>query len=481
MRYTHLKYMTSSLLLLLFAALFSCEGDNVKPVTPDGPAGSGLQNIQSQAQTKVVTGAERLVNEQLDRLQGKRVAIVANQTSLVFGETHLVDTLHSSGINIVKVFAPEHGFRGDHSAGAKVSDSKDAKTGIPIVSLYGSNKKPSAAQLADVDIVLFDIQDVGARFYTYISTMSYVMEACAEQKKQFTVLDRPNPNGWYVEGPVLEKGLESFVGLHRVPIVHGMTVGEYARMVNGEGWLKDDAKCVLEVLTCEGYRHAMQWEETGLPWVAPSPNLPTEYSAYLYPVFCWFEGMPVSVGRGTDAPFEQFGAPWHRGYHYQVRKDSADGETGGFQAFGLQMEYTRFTPRSIPGVADSPKFMGEECYGALPLNRVPGDRLFKAGLAFLKNFEEETHNVDFKGKLFIPFFKNLTGSKALPEQILGNVPETEIYDSWQPAIGHFKVIRRKYLLYPDFENESENLQPAGREGPPVNAGGDGVDEDEEDE
>ena len=457
MRNYQIRFMTTSLLLLLFSFLLSCEGDNVKPVTPNGPAGSGMSALESQPAQTVVTGAERLLSEQMKRFEGKRIAIVANQTSLVFGNTHLVDTLHAAGVNITKVFAPEHGFRGNHDAGAKVSNSKDEKTGIKIESLYGSKKKPTTAQLSDVDIVLFDIQDVGARFYTYISTMSYVMEACAEQKKPVIVLDRPNPNGWYVEGPVMEKGLESFVGMHQVPIVHGMTIGEYARMVNGEGWLKGGVKCVLDVVECLNYDHGMQWAQTGLDWVPPSPNLATEYSAYLYPVLCWFEGMPVSVGRGTETPFEVFGAPWHRGYHYQVRKDSALGdEAGGFQLYGLQLEYTQFTPESIPGKSANPKFKGETCYGARPLSRVDGQSLFKAGLSLLKNMEEETHNVDdFKGPLFIPFFKNLTGSKALPEQILKQMDEDEIWETWQPGIGQFKVIRRKYLLYPDFEAVDE--------------------------
>lgn len=448
--------MTTSLLLLLFGLFFACESDNVKPVTPNGPAGSGLNALESETSKTVVTGAEKLISEQMNRLEGKRIALVANQTSLVFGGMHLVDTLHNAGVNIVKVFAPEHGFRGDHGAGAKVSNSKDEKTGIQIESLYGSKKKPTTAQLADVDLVLFDIQDVGARFYTYISTMSLVMEACAEQKKPFIVLDRPNPNGWYVEGPVMEKGLESFVGMHQVPIVHGMTVGEYARMVNGEGWLKGGVKCVLDVVNCEHYTHDMQWAQTGLEWIAPSPNLPTEYSAYLYPVLCWFEGMPVSVGRGTETPFEVFGAPWHKGYHYQVRKDSVmEDEGGGFQLYGLQFEYTQFTPVSIPGKAANPKFKDETCYGARPLSRIDGAGLFKAGLSLLKNWEEETHNVNYQGKLFKPFFKNLTGSKALPEQILKQMDEDEIYEAWQPSIGQFKVTRRKYLLYPDFEGEDE--------------------------
>lgn len=444
---------TKSILLFfaLFLAISACESDTVQPnASSQNP--NGLESLQKNVREKVVTGAESLIQSRLSLVKGTRVAIVANQTSLVFDGTHLVDTLQALGINIVKVFAPEHGFRGDHDAGAQIKDSKDAKTGIPIVSLYGKNKKPSAGQLADVDLILFDIQDVGARFYTYISTLSYVMEACAEQKKSLMVLDRPNPNGWYVEGPVLEKGMESFVGMHQIPIVHGMTMGEYANMVNGEGWLKGGVRCILEVVPCQHYEHAMKWEDTQLPWVAPSPNLPTPNSAYLYPMLCWFEGMPVSVGRGTDEPFEIFGAPWHQGYRYQVRKDSVmNDEGGGFQNFGLKFEYLRFTPRSIPGKSSNPKFKGKECYGARPINQVSGDNLFKAGLALLKNFQTETGNVNYTSPLFKPFFNTLIGTKKLAQQIKDGVSEEEIWDSWQAQVGKFKATRRKYLLYKDFE------------------------------
>ncbi len=445
--------------LLMVPAVSSCSQDNVSPngAGAGGTNPNGLQAPGSKAEAPtVITGAEVLVTEELDRIRDKKIAIVANHTSLVFGGTHLVDTLHALGIKVVKVFAPEHGFRGDHDAGAKVDASTDQKTGIKIESLYGSKKKPSIQQLADVDMVLFDIQDVGARFYTYISTMSYVMEACAEQKKQFLVLDRPNPNGWYTDGPVLEAGMESFVGMHQIPIVHGMTVGEYAKMVNGEGWLKDGVKTVMDVIPCKHYDHNLHWEDTGLEWVAPSPNLATAHSAYLYPIFCWFEGMPVSVGRGTDQAFEMVGAPWHAGYQYQIKKDSiTESEVpGSYQSFGLQFEYLKFTPRSIPGKSTKPKFMDQACFGARGVNEVDGKSTFLAGIAMVKNFHTESGNSEtFKGPLFQPFFSKIAGTKSLQGQIEKGMTEAEIYESWQPALAKFKLVRRKYLMYEDYESQ----------------------------
>lgn len=436
---------------LLAALLFlgSCDGKPQKAVStpPDTLSRSGTP----PAPTRVVTGAERLLSEKLDLLKGRRVAIVANHTSLVHNGTHLVDTLHSLGINIKRVFAPEHGFRGDHDAGKHVSNTKDTKTGLPLVSLYGANKKPSVAQLADVDIVLFDIQDVGARFYTYISTLTYVMEACAEQKKTLLVLDRPNPNGWYVEGPVLEEGYQSFVGMHKVPTAHGMTVGEYAQMVNQEGWLKGGVKCLVEVITAKGYSHAMRWEQTGLPWVPPSPNLPTEYSAYLYPMLCWFEGMDVSIGRGTPYPFEILGAPWHQGYHNSIRADSFDQmpSPSRFKYYGLEAEYIQFTPRSTPGKSQNPDFQDQVCYGAHFLNRVDGKELFMAGIALAKNLVLESNNVSLKAPLFKDSFSLLMGSNKMEKMLLAKQSEDEIYASWQAELGKFKIMRRKYLLYPE--------------------------------
>jgi uncharacterized protein YbbC (DUF1343 family) len=261
------------------------------------------------------------------------VAIVANHTSMV-GNTHLVDTLLKLKVDVKKVFAPEHGFRGIADAGERVNTAVDEKTGLPIISLYGKNKKPTADQLKDVDVILFDIQDVGARFYTYISTMTYVMEAAAENNKQVIVLDRPNPNGHYVDGPVLQKELKSFVGMHPVPIVHGMTVGEYAQMVNGEKWMANGVQCKLKVIPVEKYDHLTLYE---VP-IPPSPNLKSMNAIYLYPTTCLFEGTCLSVGRGTDDPFTMAGHPGYNVYSYQ------------------------FTPVSKPG-AKEPKFKDEVCYG----------------------------------------------------------------------------------------------------------------------
>jgi uncharacterized protein YbbC (DUF1343 family) len=437
--------------LLAAAMWFGACG--TKPGTSEiGPQDSVTRGGGKSAPTSTETGAQRLLAERMSLIKGKRVAVVANHTSLV-GGVHLVDSLKSLGINVRKVFAPEHGFRGDHDAGKHVSNSKDIKTGIPLVSLYGSNKKPTAAQLADVDIVLFDIQDVGARFYTYISTMSYVMEACAEFKKPFVVLDRPNPNGWYVDGPVLKEGFQSFVGLHKVPVVHGMTVGEYAKMVNEEGWLKGGARCLLEVIPCTNYTHSMHWDETGLDWVPPSPNLETPHSAYLYPMLCWFEGMAVSVGRGTATPFELLGAPWHEGYRTSLRRDSIQQATqpSRFQYYGLEAEYIRFTPRAIPHKSMQPDFKDKECFGARFLNEVGGKELMLAGIALAKNLELETHNVTMKEPLFRESFPLLTGSNLMEKQIKQQLDDQAIYDSWQTDLGKFRSMRLKYLLYPDFK------------------------------
>ncbi len=416
--------------------------------------------VTSGITSRVRTGAEVLITDRIQQLTNKRIAIVANNTSLVFakdslgtGSVHLVDTLHKRGIQIAKVFAPEHGFRGDQDAGKHVANSKDPSTGIPIVSLFGTSKKPKPEQLAGIDLVVFDIQDVGARFYTYISTMSYVMEACAEQKIPVMILDRPNPNGWYVEGPVMEDAYRSFVGMHRVPVAHGMTIGEYALMVNGEGWLAGGKKCILDVVKCAGYEHNLTWTQTGLVWVPPSPNLSTEYSAYLYPMLCWFEGLKVSVGRGTAHPFEMLGAPWHRGYQHEVEKDSILklSPPSRLNMHGLEAEYLKFTPRSTPGKSLNPDFQDQKCYGVHFRNRVGGKDLFLAGIALLKNMEEESKNVGNNATVYQPSFNLLLGNNTMRTQLKQGKSETEIYQSWQPALGRFKVVRQKYLLYPDFD------------------------------
>ncbi|MFI5221966.1 MAG: exo-beta-N-acetylmuramidase NamZ domain-containing protein, partial [Bacteroidia bacterium] len=283
-----------------------------------------------KANAGIITGAQQ-TQAYLPLIKGKNISLVVNQTSMI-GEKHLVDSLLSLNIRIKKIFAPEHGFRGDHGAGEKIKSTIDTKTGLPIISLYGEHKKPTLADLNETDIVIFDIQDVGARFYTYISTLHYVMEACAELNKELIILDRPNPNGHYVDGPVLDMKFKSFVGMHPVPVVHGMTIGEYAKMINGEKWLLNGVQCKLKIIELKNYTHDSMYR---LP-VRPSPNLPTMGSIYLYPSLCFFEGTNYSVGRGTDKPFECLGKP------------------------GMTQGNYRFIPRSVAGVADHPPFEGKE-------------------------------------------------------------------------------------------------------------------------
>jgi len=401
-----MKLIVASLFLLITVPLFPQEYK--KTITRD------------KTDIDIRTGAAQ-TDKYLSRLNGKTVAVVANQTSRV-GKTHLIDTLLSLGININKVFAPEHGFRGMADAGEHVKNFKDKKTGLPIVSLYGGNKKPTANDLRNIDVVLFDIQDVGVRFYTYISTMHYVMEACAENNKDFIVLDRPNPNGFYVDGPVLETKYKSFVGMHPVPLVHGMTIAEYAKMINGEGWLKNGIKCKLNYILCEGYSHKDHYQ---LP-VKPSPNLPDMAAVYLYPSVGLFEGTVISVGRGTDKPFKVIGHP------------------------ELKNTKFNFTPVSVPG-ATNPPYKGEVCYG-FDLSDF-GDIYIKSYgeiylywlMSIYENFPEKEEFFNSNG-----FFNLLAGNSTLKQQIIEEKSESEITQSWQEGLVNFKKTRKKYLLYPDF-------------------------------
>ncbi|OUJ74343.1 hypothetical protein BXP70_10585 [Hymenobacter crusticola] len=362
------------------------------------------------------TGAEQL-ERYLPQLKGRRAGLVVNQTSRL-GRSHLVDTLLTQGIQVKTIFAPEHGFRGDADAGATIHDGLDARTKLPVLSLYGANKKPSKEQLAAVDIVVFDIQDVGTRFYTYISTLHYVMEACAENRKPLLVLDRPNPNGWYVDGPIREAGLESFVGLDPLPIVHGLTVGELARMINGEKWLPNGAQCPLTVIPMQGYTHATRYS---LP-VRPSPNLPNDRAIALYPSLCLFEGTDVSVGRGTDTPFQLLGSP-------------TQPSTRPY----------RFTPQPTAGAA-KPMHVNVPCYGQDLTKPQAGE---KPGftLAYVLNYYQQS---TAKDKFFNNFFERLAGTKALRGQIEAGKSEQEIRQSWEPGLSQFKQARKKYLLYTDF-------------------------------
>lgn len=364
-------------------------------------------------------GAERM--EVVTRLlKDKKVGLVVNQTSILESQqVHLLDALLAEGIEVKKVFAPEHGFRGTADAGEQINDSRDIKTGVPIISIYGKNKKPTAAQLEDLDVVVFDIQDVGARFYTYISTLHYVMEACAENGKEFIVLDRPNPND-FVDGPVREEGLQSFVGMDPLPLLHGLTVGELAWMINKEGWLKTTPDtCRLHIVKMENWRHG---DPYWLP-VKPSPNLPNDQAIRLYPSLCFFEATNVSVGRGTYFPFQVIGYP--------------DKKYGDFS----------FTPISLPGFDTNPLQKNKECYG-VDLREYP----FEGGLTL--RFFLDFYAKAGKDQAFFfarpQWFDLLAGTKKLRFQIVRGLTEEEIRASWQPALNEYKKMRKKYLLYPDY-------------------------------
>ena len=356
----------------------------------------------------IITGAER-VNKYLPLINNKQVAIVGNQTSMI-NDIHLVDSLISYKINITKVFSPEHGFRGNEDAGALIKDDIDSTTKLPIISLYGKNKKPSNDDLEDVDIILFDIQDVGVRFYTYISTLHYVMEAAAENNIELIVLDRPNPNGHYIDGPVREEKYKSFVGMHPVPIVYGMTIGEYAQMINGEQWISQ--KCNLKVIKLVGYNHHSHYD---LP-IKPSPNLPNSRSINLYPSLCLFEGTNISVGRGTNFPFQHFGSPY------------------------IKSNYS-FTPKSGKG-SKFPKHENKICYGTDL--RFQENYMSNINLVWLINCYNECPN---KEDFFNSFFDKLAGNEKLRKQIYEGKEISEIINSWQKDLNKFKKIRAKYLMY----------------------------------
>lgn len=375
--------------------------------------------ITARAQ-EILPGA-RLMSNYLPLVQGKRVAVVANHTTLV-GSKHLVDTLLSAGVTVKKIFSPEHGFRGDIEAGELIGNYTDKVTGLPVISLYGGSKKPKPADLSDVDVVIFDLQDVGVRFYTYISTMHYVMEACAENNKPLIILDRPNPNGFYVDGPVLDTAYRSFVGMHPVPLVHGMTIGEFAQMINAEGWLKGKIQCNLTVIPCRGYTHSMT---TALP-VRPSPNLPNHLSILLYPSLGLFEGTVVSVGRGTDYPFQVFGFP-------------------NFPDKGF-----RYIPVEKRGASLNPPYKGKPVYG-IDLRDYSVNYFLDRREIILDWLIYSYNNYPEKDKFFNNFFNLLAGTSLLRQQIESGLTPSEIRATWQPALEQFKLLRKKYLLYPDFE------------------------------
>ena len=367
---------------------------------------------------QVKTGADRTAHY-FPMLKEKSVGLVANHTSMV-GQTHLADTLLGAGIRLIKIFAPEHGFRGDADAGAEIENTMDRKTGIPVISLYGSKTKPGPDDLKGIEIMVYDIQDVGVRFYTYISTLHYIMEACAVSDIPLLVLDRPNPLGFYVDGPVLDTAFGSFVGMHPIPVVYGMTVGELAQMINGEGWLAQGLKCNLKVIPCGEYDHNTYYT---LP-VNPSPNLNTMEAIYLYPSMCFFEGTVMSLGRGTPFPFRVAGHP-----SYPVRTFS-------------------FVPSANSGNKD-PKFRDKTCYG-IDLRMKTVSQLREMRGLNLEWLISAYRNMGLGESFFSDYIDKLAGSDKLKEQILSGWSETQIKQSWQADLARFGTIRKKYLLYGDF-------------------------------
>jgi uncharacterized protein YbbC (DUF1343 family) len=368
---------------------------------------------------KIIVGANQ-TETYLPILKGKRVAVVANQTSVLFKNqsyTHIVDSLLNLNINIKKVFAPEHGFRGTADAGEIIKDGLDTKTGLPIISLYGKNKKPSAAQLKDVDIVIFDIQDVGARFYTYISSLHYVMEACAEQNIQVLVLDRPNPNGHYIDGPILEKEHQSFVGMHPVPVIHGMSIGEYAQMINGQGWLENNMKVALKVIPVKNYTRKTPYS---LP-IKPSPNLPNDIAINLYPSLCFFEGTNVSIGRGTEKQFQIIGIPIATAPNFDFK----------------------FTPQPNKG-AKYPKHEGQLCYG---YDLSHHKELSSLDLNWLIEFYTINKTYNNGTAFFTDFFTTLAGTKKLQKQIEEGMNAKEIKKTWEAGLDSYNAMRNAYLIY----------------------------------
>lgn len=365
----------------------------------------------------IVTGAAQ-TERYLPLLKDKKVALVVNPSSRI-GSQHLVDSLIALNIAVELIFTPEHGFRGDADAGEELSNSTDQRTGIAIHSLYGKQFKPSPESMENIDIIIFDIQDVGTRCYTYLSTLHYVMEACAEAKKKLIVFDRPNPNGFYVDGPVLDTAFSSFVGLHPIPLVYGMTIGEYSKMINGEKWLKNGIQCDLEVISMQEYTHRSSYT---LP-VKPSPNLNSQESIYLYPSLCLFEGTAISMGRGTMLPFRQLGHPkLNSAYRYS------------------------FIPKTIPGMSKNPPYEGKQCYG-ISLKAMNTDYFMKQNQIDIHWLIELYGKYPDKPKYFNAFFKNLAGTDQLQKQIEAGLSEKEIRASWQPHLREFKQTRSKYLLY----------------------------------
>ena len=377
-----------------------------------------LANIVfAQTKNDFKTGADR-PELYLSLLKNKNVIVVTNQTGLLSDKTHLVDFLVKNNIKIKSIFAPEHGFRGDADAGEHVKNGVDEKTKLPIISLYGNNKKPTPEQLKNADIIVFDIQDVGVRFYTYISTLTYIMEAAAENNVEVMVLDRPNPHDGYIDGPVLKSQFSSFVGMHEVPVIYGLTIGEYGKMVNGEKWLKNGIQAKYTLIPMLNYHKKQRYEILD----KPSPNLPNDKAINLYPSLCFFEGTQVSVGRGTDFPFQIYGSPWTKNLPFH------------------------FTPKPTSGAKD-PFLNGKECYGE-NLSDYPKD-LRELNLEWLlkayKNYKNPQQDFFLKNL----FFDKLAGTDELRKQIIAGKSEKEIRNSWKKDLENFQKIRAKYIVYPD--------------------------------
>ena len=405
-----IKFKNTFLFISILLISFGCS--SVKSKANKEQRTEPINNTGPTSEKKILkTGAENY-EAYLPLLKNKRVGIVTNPTGIVANKKHLVDYLLEKSINLKRIYAPEHGFRGIADAGEAIKDGKDAKTNLPIISLYGNNKKPKPEQLADIDVIIFDIQDVGARFYTYISTLHYVMEACAENNIELIVFDRPNPNGNIVDGPVLDTEHKSFVGMHPIPVLHGMTIGEYAKMINGEKWLTDGIQCKLKVITCQNYKRDMVYS---LP-VKPSPNLPNDQAINLYASLCFFEGTNVSVGRGTEKQFQIYGSPFLKNFNFS------------------------FTPISNFG-AKEPMHKEVLCIGE-DLSKIK--KVTRLELKWLIKAYADTSD---KKVFFNPFFTKLAGTKKLQEQIEAGISESEIRKSWEKGINTFKAMRKHYLIY----------------------------------
>ncbi|MDO4727402.1 MAG: DUF1343 domain-containing protein [Bacteroidota bacterium] len=407
------RFKYCGFLLLSFIGLNSCNSQKANQYVANHQI---INKEVHLVENDVVIPAANRVDVYLPLLKNKKVGLLTNQTGVVeinqSEQIHLVDFLLSRNVDLQKIYAPEHGFRGTADAGEWIKDGKDAQTGLPIISLYANNKKPTKEHLEGIDIMVFDLQDVGVRFYTYISSLHYLMEACAEQNIPLVILDRPNPNIQIVDGPVLDVDLQSFVGMHPVPILHGMTIAEYAQMINGEKWLKDGVQCKLQIVTCDNYSRSSIYN---IP-IPPSPNLPNEQSINLYASLCFFEGTNVSVGRGTDMQFQIFGSP-----------------------FLENMDF-KFTPKPNQG-AKNPMYNGKECKGR---NLVKHPKVNKLELKWLIDAYQNTSD---KSKFFNNFFDKLSGNKTLRKQIEQGMSQEEIRKTWQTDLEDFKKRRVKYLLY----------------------------------